>query len=177
MLARLQDFETLSQQMMSNQHIEELYEFYKHQLLEDTVPFWFPRSYDHEFGGFLLMRDQDGSLLDDDKAVWIQGRATWLLSVLYNTVEKKEEWLEGAKLGYEFLVNHCFDEDGKMFFHVTREGKPIRKRRYYFSETFAVIAFSAYAKARGNQEAAEKARDNFGLCLDYSRITRCEWGV
>jgi len=35
------------------------------------------------------MRDADGSLIDDDKAVWIQGRATWLLSTLYNTVEIK----------------------------------------------------------------------------------------
>lgn len=156
--------------MMSNQYLEELYEFYKHQLLEDTIPFWFPRSYDHKYGGFLLMRDHDGSLLDDDKAVWIQARATWLLSVLYNTVEKKKEWLDGAKLGYEFLVNHCFDEDGKMFFHVTREGKPIRKRRYFFSETFAVIAFSAYAKASGNDEAAKKARDIFSRCLDYASI-------
>lgn len=156
--------------MISKEYIEGLYEFYKHQLLEDTVPFWFPKSYDYEFGGFLLMRDHDGSLLDDDKAVWIQGRATWLLSVLYNTVEKKQEWLDGAKLGYDFLVNHCFDDDGKMFFHVNREGKPIRKRRYFFSETFAVIAFSAYAKASGDQEAADKARNIFGTCLDYASI-------
>lgn len=155
-------------QMINNQYIEELYEFYKHQLLEDTIPFWFPRSYDHEYGGFLLMRDHDGRLIDDDKAVWIQGRATWLLSVLYNTVEKKEEWLEGAKLGYEFLVNHCFDDDGRMFFHVSREGAPIRKRRYFFSETFAVIAFSAYAKASGNEGAANKARHIFGKCLEYA---------
>ena len=63
--------------------------FYEDQLLNDTVPFWFPRSFDKECGGFLLMRDADGSLIDDDKAVWIQGRATWMLSTLYNTVEKK----------------------------------------------------------------------------------------
>ncbi|HEY1021378.1 MAG TPA: N-acylglucosamine 2-epimerase, partial [Flavisolibacter sp.] len=73
--------------------------FYRDQLLNDTVPFWFPRSFDHKHGGFLLMRDADGSLIDDDKAVWIQGRATWLLSTLYNTVDQKQEWLEGAKLG------------------------------------------------------------------------------
>ncbi|MBD0375922.1 MAG: N-acylglucosamine 2-epimerase, partial [Flavisolibacter sp.] len=72
-----------------------LQHFYSNQLLNDTIPFWFPRSYDEEYGGFLLMRDRDGSLIDDDKAVWIQGRATWLLSTLYNTVEKKAEWLEG----------------------------------------------------------------------------------
>lgn len=142
--------------------------FYSEQLLNNTLPFWFPRSFDKECGGFLLMRDADGSLIDDDKAVWIQGRATWMLSTLYNTVEKKQEWLDGAKLGYDFLNKHCFDSDGQMFFHVTRDGRPIRKRRYFFSETFYVIAAAAYAKASGDEEAAQKARFVFGKCIEYA---------
>ena len=113
------------------------------------------------------MRDADGSLIDDDKAVWIQGRATWLLSTLYNTVEKKQELLDGAKLGYDFLNKHCFDNDGQMFFHVARDGKPICKRRYFFSETFYVIAAAAYAKASGDEKAASNARKIFGECISY----------
>ena len=85
-----------------------LKDFYRSQLLTDTIPFWFPRSYDKEHGGYLFMRDADGSLIDDDKAVWIQGRAVWTLSTLYNTVEQKESWLKGAKLGYDFLNRYCF---------------------------------------------------------------------
>ena len=61
----------------SKYDLEELQKFYKNQLLNDTIPFWFPRSFDEVNGGYLLMRDQDGSLIDDDKAVWIQGRAAW----------------------------------------------------------------------------------------------------
>lgn len=156
---------------MPSIHTSTLHEyktFYKRQLLEDTLPFWFPRSIDDEYGGYLLMRDVDGSLLDDDKAVWIQGRFAWLLSTLYNTVEQKPEWLEGAKKGIDFLRKYCFDEDGRMFFHMTRDGKPIRKRRYFFSETFAVIAFAAYARASGDEEAASEARRLFGKCLEYA---------
>jgi N-acylglucosamine 2-epimerase len=152
----------------SKNDLRELQDFYSNQLMKDTIPFWFPRSFDKEYGGFLLMRDADGSLIDDDKAVWIQGRATWMLATLYNTVEKKQEWLEGARLGYEFLNKHCFDEDGQMFFHVTREGKPIRKRRYFFSETFYVLAAAAYAKAGGDAEAAAKAKQVFGKCIEYA---------
>ena len=152
----------------TRQDLEALQQFYYNQLIKDTVPFWFPRSYDTEHGGFLLMREADGSLLDDDKAVWIQGRATWLLSTLYNTVEKRAEWLEGARLGYEFLNKYCFDSDGQMFFHVTRDGQPLRKRRYFFSETFYVIASAAYAKATGDEKAAENARMVFGTCIDYA---------
>jgi len=157
--------------MIYDKHdLQELEKVYSNQLLNDTIPFWFPRSFDTEYGGFLLMRDADGSLIDDDKAVWIQGRATWMLSTLYNTVEKNQEWLDGAKLGYEFLNKYCFDEDGQMFFHVTRDGRSVRKRRYFFSETFYVIAAAAYAKASGDEEAAKKARNIFGQCIDYATI-------
>ena len=153
----------------TDKDLAELAQFYEKQLLEDTVPFWFPRSYDYEHGGYLLMRDQDGELIDTDKAVWIQGRACWLLSTLYNTIEPKEEWLEGARLGYEFLKDKCFNEEGKMFFHVDRAGNPIRMRRYFFSETFATIAFAAYAKAAGDEEAADSARKLFGNCLAFAK--------
>ncbi|MBZ4191377.1 AGE family epimerase/isomerase [Niabella beijingensis] len=153
---------------MNTLYLKEMESWYKNQLLTNTLPFWFPRSVDMDFGGYLLMRDADGSLIDDDKAVWIQGRAAWLLSTLYNTVEKREEWLQGAKAGIDFLLNHCFDTDGRMFFHVTREGRPLRKRRYFFSETFAVIAFAAYAAASGDETIAAKARELFGTCMQYA---------
>jgi N-acylglucosamine 2-epimerase len=150
------------------QDLNNLKDFYENQLLNDTLPFWFPRSLDAEYGGYLFFRDADGSLIDDDKAVWIQGRAAWLLSTVYNTIEPRSEWLVAAKSGIDFLNTYAFDTDGRMFFHVTRDGQPIRKRRYFFSETFAVIANAAYAKASGDQAAAEKARELFGRCVEYA---------
>ncbi len=154
--------------MYSTQELIDLRDFYRKQLLDDTIPFWFPRSIDTEHGGYLLMRDQTGNLLDDDKAVWIQGRAAWMLATLYNTFEKDNKWIEGSKSGIDFLNNHCFDTDGRMFFHVTRNGQALRKRRYFFSETFAVIANAAYAKASGDSQAADKARELFGKCIEYA---------
>lgn len=152
----------------SREDLKSLKNFYQDQLLNDTVPFWFPRSLDEECGGYLLMRDGEGNLIDDDKAVWIQGRAAWLQATLYNTIDQKPEWLAGSKIGIDFLNAHCFDTDGRMFFHVTRAGLPIRKRRYFFSETFAVIANAAYAKASGDEQAAQTARDLFGKCVEYA---------
>ncbi len=154
--------------LYSTQKLIELRDFYKNQLLNNTIPFWFPRSIDTEYGGYLLMRDQQGNLIDDDKAVWIQGRAAWMLSTLNNTFEYNPLWIAGAKSGIDFLNKYCFDTDGQMFFHVTRDGQPIRKRRYFFSETFATIANAAYAKATGDQQAAEQARFLFGKCIEYA---------
>jgi N-acylglucosamine 2-epimerase len=151
----------------SKQELEGLRDFYRASLLEDTLPFWMPGIVDEEFGGYLSMRDRDGSLVDDDKSVWLQGRFAWMLATLYNTVEKKEEWLSAAKSGVEFLKAHCFDEDGQMFFLVTREGKPLRKRRYFYSEAFTVMAFAAYGKASGNEMWLDEARKLFAKCMDY----------
>ena len=96
--------------------LETLRDFYRDSLLNDTLPFWLPQSVDTEHGGYLLMRDRDGSLLDDDKSIWFQGRFSSILGNLYNTAEPRREWLEAAKAGVDFLRNHGFDSDGRMFF-------------------------------------------------------------
>ena len=67
----------------------ELEAVYRDGLLGDTLPFWFPRCVDTEHGGFFGSFDADGTLVDSDKSVWQQGRKTWMLSTLYNTVEQR----------------------------------------------------------------------------------------
>lgn len=136
-------------------------------LLEDTVNFWFPRAVDREQGGFFHCLNRDGSLVDSDKSVWAQGRMSWMLLELYNRLEPRPEWLEWAGLGLDFIQRHCFDGDGRMFFHVTRNGRPIRKRRYAFSESFAAIAFAAHARATGRRESGERAMQLFRSFVDW----------
>ena len=51
---------------------------------------------------------------------------------------------------------------------MTREGKPIRKRRYAFSESFASIAYGELAKATGDDQFAEKARQTFKRFVDHN---------
>ena len=140
---------------------------YRDGLLDDTIPFWLEHAIDREHGGYITSVDQDGTWLQTDKSVWFQGRFVWMLSTLYNTVQKKTEWLDAARAGVDFMNRHCFDEDGRMFFTVTREGAPLRKRRYLFSESFAVVALAAYGTATGDQASLDKATDVFNLMLKY----------
>ncbi|WDI43816.1 AGE family epimerase/isomerase [Bremerella sp. P1] len=135
---------------------------YRNGLLDDTLPFWLKHSVDQQYGGFITSLDRDGTIVDTDKGVWQQARFTWLLGELYNEVEPREEWLRLAETGLQFISEHAFDPvDGRMWFHLTREGEPIRKRRYAFSESFAAIAFGELAKATGKAEYAEKAHELF----------------
>lgn len=146
-----------------------LLEIYRDGLLNDTLPFWLDHSVDQEHGGFITALDREGSVVDTDKGVWQQGRFTWLLGELYNNVEQRPEWLEVALHGIQFIDNHCFDKsDGRMWFHLTREGTPIRKRRYAFSEAFAAIAYGELAKATGRAEFTDKAAATFQRFIDHN---------
>lgn len=142
-------------------NLANLGEFYRDMLLNDCVPFWFPRCVDQTHGGFLHCVDADGTCMDTDKSVWATGRMSWMLLTLYNTVEKNPLWLQWAESGLAFLDKHGFDSDGRMFFHLARDGAPIRKRRYAYSESFASIAFAAHASATGSKASSKKARDLF----------------
>lgn len=143
--------------------------FYREQLLNDCLPFWFPRAVDEQHGGFLHCFDADGGLVDSDKSVWAQGRMSWMLLVLFLEVERRPEWLAWAESGLRFLENHCIDPaDGRMFFHVARDGTPIRKRRYAYSESFAAIAYAAHAAATGADRSAALARKHFAFFTDWN---------
>ena len=64
--------------------------------------------------------------------------------------------------GIKFLDQYCFDpDDGRMWFQLNRQGQPIRKRRYAFSESFAAIAYGEFAQASGSSEYATKAKKAF----------------
>ena len=152
---------------MTEDDIQKFIAVYRDGLLEDTLPFWQEHAPDREYGGFLTFLDADGSVVSTDKPMWVMGRITWLFSRLYNAVEPRSEWLELAEHGINFLRKHGFDSDGRMFFAVTREGRPLRKRQYLFTETFAVIALAEYARASGDEQAKRQARDLYRLIIRY----------
>lgn len=132
-------------------------DLYKTDLTEDIMPFWLRNGLDRVNGGVYTCLDRDGSLMDTTKSVWFQGRFAFICAYAYNTVEQRPEWLEAARLTLDFIEQHCFDTDGRMFFEVMADGTPLRKRRYIFSESFAAIAMAEYARATGDKSYAEKA--------------------
>ncbi len=134
---------------------------YKADLTEDIMPFWMEHGWDREHGGVYTCVDRDGSLMDSTKSVWFQGRFAFVCAYAYNHVEKNQQWLDAAKSAIDFIEKYCFDDDGHMYFSITADGRPLRKRRYVFSETFASIAMAEYALATGEQRYAERALEIF----------------
>jgi len=132
-------------------------------LLDDVIPFWIRSGWDRSIGGMITSLDRDGSILDTDKSIWFQGRAGWMFATLYNSVSPNPLWLEIAQSCVDFLDRFGSSQGNlssylsevagpvkqKLYFTVTREGKPLRMRRYYYSESFASIAYASLYKATG----------------------------
>ncbi len=143
---------------------------YKADLTENILPFWLENGLDRKNGGIFTALDRDGILMDTDKSVWFQGRFAFVCAFAYNRIERNPEWLAAAKSTIDFIEKYCIDTDGHMFFEVTAEGVPVRKRRYLFSECFAAIAMSEYSIASGDKAYGQKALDLFKRILHMSSI-------
>lgn len=130
---------------------------YRADLTDNILPFWLEHGLDCKHGGIYTCLDREGKLMDPTKSVWFQGRFAFVCSFAYNQVERRPEWLDAARQTLDFIEQHCFDADGRMYFEVAADGTPLRMRRYVFSESFAAIAMAEYALATGNQSYAEKA--------------------
>lgn len=136
-------------------------------LTENILPFWLEHGLDTENGGVYTCLDRSGELMDTTKSVWFQGRCAYVYSMAYNNIDRRPEYLDMAKSCIDFLLAHCFDSDGRMYFEVMADGTPLRKRRYVFSECFAIIAMSEYSIASGNNEYAQRALDLFKETLRF----------
>lgn len=141
----------------TKQYLSEWSERYRTDLVDNILPFWLKHGFDRKNGGVYTCLDREGNLMDSTKSVWFQGRCGFIYSFAYNNIKPDPEYLEFALSCIRFIEQHCFDADGRMYFEVTADGQPLRKRRYVFSECFAAIAMAEYSLASGNKEYAEKA--------------------
>lgn len=119
-------------------------------LLESVIPFWMKHSLDAGYGGFFTCLDRDGRVYDTRKYVWLNGRQVWTLSRLYNSLERRPEWLDAARLGAEFLRRHVFDPEGRCYFSLTREGLPSFYQRKPYGAGFVALGFLEYGRAAGD---------------------------
>jgi N-acylglucosamine 2-epimerase len=147
------------------QDFQNLAQLYQNTLLQNVIPFWEKHSIDWEQGGYFTCLDPEGKVYDTDKFIWLQNRQVWTFSMLYNQLEQRENWLEIAKHGANFLAENGRDTEGNWYFALNREGKPLVQPYNIFSDCFAAMAFSQYALASGENWAKEVALQAYNNVL------------
>ena len=133
--------------------------------LNSVADFWLKNGMDKVHGGVYTCIDKDGKVFSTDKSVWMQGRCGWTFAYLCHVYGVKKEWLEASKSCIDFLENYCVNKnaDGRLYFTVTEDGKPLRQRRYCYSEAFYCIANAEYYGITGEKEHLERARKAYDM--------------
>ncbi|UZD37697.1 AGE family epimerase/isomerase [Capnocytophaga ochracea] len=148
---------------------------YRDELLQNVIPFWLEKSQDKEYGGYFTCLDRQGNVFDTDKFIWLQGREVWLFAMLYNRVEKRQEWLDCAIQGAEFLKKYGHDGNLNWYFSLDRQGNPLVEPYNIFSYTFATMAFGQLSIATGNKEYADIAKRTFDIILSKQDNPKGKW--
>lgn len=142
-------------------------EKYRTDLLDSVIPFWMKHSPDNEFGGFFTCLDRDGSVYDTKKYLWLQSRHVWMFARFYNELEKKQEYLDLASMGLKFIRKFGKDPKGRIYFSLTREGKPYFYQRKPYAAVFYMLALLEYYKATGDNTCLEESVEMFWKIVEW----------
>ena len=143
---------------------------YVRQELERCVDFWLKNGMDPVYGGVYTCLDRRGSIYSTDKSVWMQGRCAWIFAYLCHVYGKRSSWMQASKSCLDFMEAHCIHREAgnRMYFTVTADGKPLRQRRYCFSEAFYALANAEYYGLTGEPAYLDRARRAFELYWDLA---------
>ena len=133
--------------------------------LEKAAAFWLKNGMDAVHGGIYTCLDRTGKIFSTDKSVWMQGRCGWMYAWLCRMYGVRQEWLDASKSCIDFLEAYCKNPgaEGRLYFTVTEDGKPLRQRRYCYSEAFYCMANAEYYGITGKPEHLQRARWAYDL--------------
>lgn len=134
---------------------------YKEELLNNIIPFWMNHSKDEKCGGYFSCLDRQGNVFDTDKFMWLQGREIWMFATLYDKMQAKQEWLDMAIHGADFMKKYGRDAEGNWYFSVNRAGRALVQPYNIFSDCFATMGFGALYSATGKEEYGAIAKQTF----------------
>uniref|UniRef100_A0A8C8RUM9 N-acylglucosamine 2-epimerase n=1 Tax=Pelusios castaneus TaxID=367368 RepID=A0A8C8RUM9_9SAUR len=148
--------------------------------LDGVIDFWTRHSHDAEHGGFFSCLGRDGSVYDDVKYVWLQGRQVWVYARLYRTVPRfrRPELLEAARAGGEFLLHFARvgTESHKAAFALSRDGRPAKVQRSIYSECFCALGLDELGRTTGESRYRREAQVLLDAVVHWVREDPTELG-
>ena len=128
-------------------------------LKENVVPFW-NNMVDKEFGGFYGAVDMEHQIIKEaPKGIVYISRILYSYSGLYLKY-KVENYLECAKVAYEFLTKKMYDEEfGGFYWSCTNEGKPLNDNKHLYGVSFALYGLANYYMASKDIEVLKYAEE------------------
>jgi mannobiose 2-epimerase len=133
-------------------------------LYVDDIDVWFPRSVDHEHGGFHTHFTRDWQWAPGDgKAAVMQGRMTWLASqVVLRDPKRKAEFLPIVRHGVSYIENAMWDkQEGGFFWLLDDDGRITAEftgGKHLYGIAFCIYGLAAAYQATGDADALDLAK-------------------
>jgi mannobiose 2-epimerase len=136
-------------------------------LKDNVLPFWTRATWDHEHGGFLTRLDRAGNVIDTSEKIFIkQARMLWSLAAAHRFGITDRGYLELAHKAFDYIIQTMWDHNEEGFyFSVTRDGKPLNKRKNTDFHAYGMIGLAEYYGASQRKEALEWANRIFDVLL------------
>lgn len=134
---------------------------YHHRLFNQYLPFWDKGGYDRERGGFMCELNNDGSVANDEKYIWYQGRGIWVYSTLYAQFGRDRRWLEIARKSKDFMLRHMYAGQGRWVERVRRDGSGTGALgENIYGWLFAAAGLTALAQAADDRKCLDLAKES-----------------
>jgi len=142
---------------------------YRRELNESVIPFWLKHSLDRECGGYFTCLERDGAVYDTRKYMWLQGREDWMFARLFNEWEQRREYLEAAKLGADFIRHYGRDDQGRVYFSLTRDGRLVHYQRKPYGAVFVMMGLLEYGRAVKDESYIAEAEALFWKIVEWMK--------
>jgi cellobiose epimerase len=143
-------------------------------LTQAILAFWYPRSLDTIYGGYLVDFDAGGHFKGQaPKMIVTQARMLWLSSRLVREGRGGPAMRDAARQGYRFLMDHMWDrEHGGFYWEVDRPGTTVvAPLKHVYGQAFGLYALSEYARATGDRQALADATRLFDVLETHAHDT------
>jgi len=136
------------------QQLDTLQTFYRGYTTDRVMAFWRDRAIDPKHPGYLHQFDRRGRLAGTDKNAWCQGRMLFTFAFMHNQLDPDDAhgpWLELARVGRDFLVNHVHRGEGQFNYLLDRAGQPLIDTPSWFTAINAAVGLAEYVTATGDR--------------------------
>lgn len=155
--------------MRPSEDLARLKQFFIRELLDNSIPWWMEHAIDRDNGGVCTFIEDDGTILSTDKYMWSQLRALYTWSALCNRIERRPEWLEVATSIYEFVQRAEREPGGEWAYVVDKDGHIVEGADSIYSDGFAIMGMTEYARATGEQQAIDTALQTYQSVVERLR--------
>jgi mannose/cellobiose epimerase-like protein (N-acyl-D-glucosamine 2-epimerase family) len=133
--------------------LQQLRDDYHDRLFNKYLPFWEKGGIDTQYGGFMCLLNEDGTVADDEKYSWYQGRGLWTYSFLYNNFGKDKHFLDVAAKARDFIVTHMYAGNGTWYERLNRDGSAKEGvSNNVYGWLFIAAGLGEFYRATGNEE-------------------------